>query len=232
MDTNGYKPRMDTNRFADRAYLISQIPFRSPHSALRDFCLLVLLILGFAAGSVRANQVIADPIADYLSMNVPDRAENAGRLLVLKRVEVDMEGNGNPVVFVGTWYRMSGPTKSVFHWDSLISLDENSGAAIFLGGRRIRLAERLKKPTELFFVHANPGIRNRHPDHESIEALHAERQLAPMGKFARIAQHIEQALLDLGAVAANAADRIEGVDFERVAILGRQRRNDRAHLFK
>jgi hypothetical protein len=69
----------------------------------------VLLVVGLALSSARSNEVIADPIADYLSMDVPDRAENAGRLLVLKRVEVDMEGNGKPVVFIGTWYRKSGP---------------------------------------------------------------------------------------------------------------------------
>jgi hypothetical protein len=84
-------------------------PFRSPHSALCNFCLLVLFIICFALADARGNEVIADPIADYLAMNVPDRVENAGRLLVLKRVEVDMEGNGTPVVFIGTWYRKSGP---------------------------------------------------------------------------------------------------------------------------
>jgi hypothetical protein len=70
---------------------------------------LSLLIIILALTNVRAGAVITDPIADYLSMNVPDRAENVGRLLMLKRVEVDMEGNGKPVVFVGTWYRKSGP---------------------------------------------------------------------------------------------------------------------------
>jgi hypothetical protein len=68
-----------------------------------------LLIVTLALTSARANEVIADPIADYLAMNVPDRVENAGRLLVLKRVDVDIEGNGKPIIFVGTWYRKSGP---------------------------------------------------------------------------------------------------------------------------
>ncbi len=101
---------MDTNRFAGRACLISQIPFRNPRSAFRNsLWRLVLFIIGFALSSARAGQVIADPIADYLSMNVPDRVENTGRLLILKRVEVDIDGNGKPIVFVGTWYRKSGP---------------------------------------------------------------------------------------------------------------------------
>ena len=54
-------------------------------------------------------QNIRDPVADYLAMKVPDRAENAGGLLVLKKVEVDVDGDGIPEVFIGTWYRKSGP---------------------------------------------------------------------------------------------------------------------------
>ena len=56
-----------------------------------------------------AEPPIIDPIADYLAMNVPDRIANVGRLLVIKKVEVDLEGNGKNDVFVGTWYRNSGP---------------------------------------------------------------------------------------------------------------------------
>ena len=55
------------------------------------------------------NEPITDPIADYLAMDVPDRVSNAGRLLIIKRVEVDLEGNGKNEIFVGTWYRNSGP---------------------------------------------------------------------------------------------------------------------------
>lgn len=65
-----------------------------------------LLLTGMAAV---AAPPIADPIADYLSMNVPDRIANVGRLLVIKKVEIDMESNGQNDVFVGTWYRNSGP---------------------------------------------------------------------------------------------------------------------------
>ena len=56
-----------------------------------------------------AEPPITDPIADYLAMNVPDRIANVGRLLVIKKVEIDLEGNGKNDVFVGTWYRNSGP---------------------------------------------------------------------------------------------------------------------------
>jgi hypothetical protein len=56
-----------------------------------------------------ADPPILDPIADYLAMTVPDRMANVGRLLVVKKVEVDMEGNGVKDIFVGTWYRNSGP---------------------------------------------------------------------------------------------------------------------------
>src|SRR5580692_2578429 len=67
---------------------------------------LTFAILTFRAS---AEPPIQDPIADYLAMNVPDRATNVGRLLVIKEVAIDMEGNGKDDVFVGTWYRNSGP---------------------------------------------------------------------------------------------------------------------------
>ena len=64
----------------------------------------VLLVL-----RASAETAIQDPIADYMAMNVPDRVTNVGRLLVIKKVEIDIEGNGKNDVFVGTWYRNSGP---------------------------------------------------------------------------------------------------------------------------
>jgi hypothetical protein len=65
-----------------------------------------LLLTSWAA---LAESPITDPIADYLAMHVPDRIANVGRLLVIKKVEIDLEGNGKNDVFVGTWYRNSGP---------------------------------------------------------------------------------------------------------------------------
>jgi hypothetical protein len=69
----------------------------------------LLAWLSFLWGAAANGQNIKDPIADYLAMKVPDRVENTGGLLVIKRVEVDIDGNGAPDVFVGTWYRKSGP---------------------------------------------------------------------------------------------------------------------------
>ncbi len=72
-----------------------------------------LLIVGcafpFMETVASADPPILDPIADYLAMTVPDRMANVGRLLVVKKVEIDMEGDGSKDVFVGTWYRNSGP---------------------------------------------------------------------------------------------------------------------------
>ena len=72
---------------------------------------LSIVQLAFAILTFRASAEppIQDPIADYLAMNVPDRATNVGRLLVIKEVAIDMEGNGKDDLFVGTWYRNSGP---------------------------------------------------------------------------------------------------------------------------
>ena len=70
-----------------------------------------LVLVGIATPIFRssAEPPILDPIADYLAMNAPDRVTNAGRLLVIKKVTIDMEGNGKGDIFVGTWYRNSGP---------------------------------------------------------------------------------------------------------------------------
>jgi hypothetical protein len=83
----------------------------SPHRYLMFHnCFWAFLSVLLLTSSVApAAPPITDPIADYLAMNVPDRKANVGRLLVIKKVEIDMEGNGKTDVFVGTWYRNSGP---------------------------------------------------------------------------------------------------------------------------
>jgi len=68
-----------------------------------------------------AESSIQDPIADYLAMNVPDRVTNVDRLLVLKRVEVDLPKDGKKEVFVGTWYRNSGP--DIWLWTAYRPVD-------------------------------------------------------------------------------------------------------------
>jgi hypothetical protein len=78
---------------------------RMCHQGVLSFLYALLLTTAVCC----AEPPIRDPIADYLAMNVPDRIANVGRLLVIKKVEVDMEGNGTNDVFVGTWYRNSGP---------------------------------------------------------------------------------------------------------------------------
>jgi hypothetical protein len=66
---------------------------------------LLLAWLSFLWCAAANGQNIKDPIAHYLAMKVPDRVENTGGLLVIKRVDVDIDGDGTPEVFVGTWYR-------------------------------------------------------------------------------------------------------------------------------
>lgn len=48
---------------------------------------------------------ISDPIADYLAMQVPDRSEYVGTLELIKRVKIDVDGDGNNEIFIGRWYR-------------------------------------------------------------------------------------------------------------------------------
>jgi hypothetical protein len=83
---------------------------RFPNHLSCPTCLLACFYaLLLTSSATVAEPPITDPIADYLAMNVPDRMANVGRLLMIKKVEIDLEGNGKNVVFVGTWYRNSGP---------------------------------------------------------------------------------------------------------------------------
>jgi hypothetical protein len=70
---------------------------------------IVQLVFAILTFRTSAEPPIVDPIVDYLAMKVPDRVTNAGRLLVIKKVEIDLEHNGKDDLFVGTWYRNSGP---------------------------------------------------------------------------------------------------------------------------
>ena len=70
---------------------------------------LTCLILAFCSRLEAADTLITDPIADYLAMEVPDRVANSGGVWIIKKVEVDVDGDGKSEVFVGTWYRKSGP---------------------------------------------------------------------------------------------------------------------------
>ena len=85
--------------------LLRFLNYSSPLKAVSAFVYALVLTITMAL----AEAPVTDPIADYLAMNVPDRIANVGRLLVIKKVEVDLEGNGKNDVFIGTWYRNSGP---------------------------------------------------------------------------------------------------------------------------
>lgn len=58
---------------------------------------------------------IQDPIADYLSMQVPDRSEYVGTIESIQRVKIDVNGDGTDEVFVGTWYRHSGSKEANYY---------------------------------------------------------------------------------------------------------------------
>jgi hypothetical protein len=73
--------------------------------------LLLLCVSAFAAGPIQ------DPIADYLAMQVPDRSEYVGALQFIKRVNIDVDGDGTDEVFVGTWYRYMG-SKDAYYWSA------------------------------------------------------------------------------------------------------------------
>jgi hypothetical protein len=79
------------------------------HAPLFSSFRVLITWLGFWLCGFAAGQTIKDPVADYLAMKVPDRIQNSGGLWVIKTVQVDVDGDGTPEIFVGTWYRKSGP---------------------------------------------------------------------------------------------------------------------------
>jgi hypothetical protein len=75
----------------------------------------ITLIYTFVLSGALARGSIQDPIADYLAMQVPDRSDYVGALEFIKRVKIDVDGDGKNEVFVGTWYRYMG-SKDAFYW--------------------------------------------------------------------------------------------------------------------
>jgi hypothetical protein len=98
----------DNDLFSGFLRLFSAL-FSDLHRLFLRRRILLILFVPAIASRAAGEELIADPIADYLAMKVPDRVTNAGPLLIIKKVEVDLEGNGTRDVFVGTWYRHSGP---------------------------------------------------------------------------------------------------------------------------
>lgn len=78
--------------------------------------LLVLTLVDLLVGGVWANP-IQDPITDYLSLQVPDRSEFIGTLEFVRRVKVDVDGDGKDETFIGTWYRHSGSNRA-YYWSA------------------------------------------------------------------------------------------------------------------
>ena len=62
----------------------------SDHDLFADDVTLILLIITCALSSAKANETAHHPIADYLSMNVPDRVEESRSI-----VSVETSGSGH-----------------------------------------------------------------------------------------------------------------------------------------
>ena len=107
--------------------------------------------------------------------------------------------------------------------------ETKTGTAEFFGGRSIGLTEGLKEAADLFLVHADAGIGDRDLDHRpsGFEPPGLNGQLALLGKFACIAQYVQQALFQFCSIRPHAADVIGKSHLQAVAVLGDQRRDDR-----
>ena len=109
-----------------------------------------------------------------------------------------------------------------------------SGAAVVARGRGIGLGEGLEQAAELLLVHADPGVGDveREARRTGWYVLAGQRKgHAPiLRELRRIAEQVDQALLELGEIGAHRADIGRAVDDELVAVLLHQRLDDRADL--
>jgi len=63
-------------------------------------------------------------------------------------------------------------------------------------------------------------------------ARHRQCQLALAGELAGVAQKVEQALLELGAIGADVAEVLRQSELERIAVFLGERNDERANLFE
>ncbi len=92
------------------------------------------------------------------------------------------------------------------------------------------MVEGLKQPPKLLFGHPDAAVG----DDEGqllLGSSQFEGDAALMGEFGGVAQQIEEALLELGAVGIERAERCRADDLEPVAARRGEHRDDRAHLF-
>jgi hypothetical protein len=68
----------------------------------------LLALLHILAGLHSLFAQVADPMRDYLSMDVPDRHEFLDRYSTIYRAKCDVDGDGKDEVLIGTVYDQSG----------------------------------------------------------------------------------------------------------------------------
>ena len=105
-------------------------------------------------------------------------------------------------------------------------------AAEPLGGRGIRLAERLEQPAELFRGHSNSSVRHPEADLGTTNTLHRQGQRTLAGELVGVAHQVKQALLDLGLIGTEAADIGRADHLDGIFTLIGERLDDRHHLLK
>lgn len=75
--------------------------------------ILAFVCVASASLSVQAADIVRDPIADYLRMDVAERVDFLAPLDHVNRVTIDVNGDKQDEVFVGAPYKYSG-TMEVF----------------------------------------------------------------------------------------------------------------------
>src|SRR5262245_18650088 len=97
-----------------------------------------------------------------------------------------------------------------------------AGAAVFAGGRGIRLRKFLEQPTLLLFGHADSSIRDRDRDHvAAIEPLWlcGDRNGAVLGELVGVARQVEQRLPETCLIGVHRAEVRWAIDDDTVVFI-------------
>ncbi len=157
---------------------------------------------------------------------------SGGRLDLRRRFAVRRQGDGEGRAFAGPAGHRDVAAEELAEAPG--NRQAEAGAAVFFGRGRIGLRERLEQPAELLLGHADAGVGDGKAHHRPVglETLRHQSEAAVLGELAAVAEDIEQALLELGAVGMHAAEVLGRLELERIAVLLGQRNDQRPHLFE
>lgn len=127
--------------------------------------------------SLSLAQLVRDPIADFLNLPIVGRFSDASEVINIRKVTLDLEGDGSDVIFVGHQKMWTGDNRSVYYvpyqrtpWGYKRLLSADSDMAIdFHGGNKLNVFVGwvIKQHKEGLLI-VNPTYEYAHDDPEKV----------------------------------------------------------------